>query len=639
MQGSICRCVDAGDTPAKKEYFGMVERSQAAVATPAQENRQLPRWDLTALYPALHSPEFAAGFVRLLSDFDLLAALFAELGVRGDHAATLDDGLVAAFERALSSLNSVEQQLHSTYAYVYGHVSTDSRNELAQARLSELQERSVTLSKLQTRFCAWVGDLPIEELIRLSPLAAAHAFPLRQLHQAARYLMSEEEEALAAELAPSSGAAWEKLHGNLTSQIGAEVEIDGEERRLCMSEIRNLATRHERAVRERAWRAELGAWEEHALPIAAALNGVKGQVLALNARRGWQDPLDEALFWSGIDRQILDTLLATARASLPDFWRYLRLKARALDVPALAWYDLFAPVGDAGRVWEWPQATAFIEDQFGAYSDRLRGLAARAFADSWIDAGPRPGKVGGAYCMWLIHDQSRILANFAPGYDGIATLAHELGHAYHNLNEAGLAPLQRRTPMILAETASTFCETIVKEAALVGADPGERLYILEQSLQGACQVVADILSRFDFERGLFAGRRERELSTTELNRLMLDAQTGAYGDGLAEDARHPYMWAVKGHYYSVEQSYYNFPYLFGLLFGFGLYATYQREPESFPARYDDLLASTGLASAADLAARFDIDLRSPEFWRSSLDVVRADIDRFEQLVTGLKDSG
>jgi oligoendopeptidase F len=236
--------------------------------------------------------------------------------------------------------------------------------------------------------------------------------------------------------------------------------------------------------------------------------------------------------------------------------------------------------------------------------------------------------------MWLLGDESRILANYSPGYDGVTTLAHELGHAYHNLNEAGLTPLQRRTPMILAETASTFCETLVKEAALVDAEPGEKIYILEQSAQGACQVVVDILSRFDFEQSLFAERRERELSIRELNRLMLAAQEATYGDALAREERHPYMWAAKGHYYSADLSYYNYPYLFGLLFGVGLYAIYRKEPETFPDRYDALLASTGRASAADLAARFDIDLRDREFWRSSLEVIRDDIDRLEALATG-----
>jgi pepF/M3 family oligoendopeptidase len=610
----------------------MRDQSSTSVAAPAPESTLLPRWDLTPLFPSLASPEFETSFATLLRDIDALAGLFEQLGVGGGSPRALDDALIADFSRALNALNDVEARLDSISSYLYGHITTDSRDDLAQARYSQLQERMVGLTKLQTRFCAWVGTLAIEELIRRSPLAADHAFPLRQLHRAARYLMSEAEEALAAELAPSAGAAWEKLHGNLTSRIAADVEIDGDVRRLPMSELRNLAMRPERDLRERAWRAELAAWEEHSLPIAAALNGVKGQVLTLGARRGWVDPLDEALFWNAMDREILDVMIAEARASLPDFRRYLRLKARALGLSELAWFDLFAPVGNPGRIWDWAGATAFVEEQFNAYSARLAGLARRAFTHSWIDAGPRPGKVGGAYCMWLLGDQSRILANFSPSYDGITTLAHELGHAYHNLNEAGLTPLQRRTPMTLAETASTFCETIVKEAALARAEPDERLYILEQSLQGACQVVVDILSRFDFERALFAARREREVSVNELNRLMLAAQAATYGDGLAAEARHPAMWAVKGHYYSTEASFYNFPYLFGLLFGLGLYAIYQREPEGFPGRYDALLGATGLASAAELAAGFDIDLRSPGFWRASLDVIRADIDRFEEMV-------
>ena len=610
------------------------EHMAVATAPSSDETSELPQWDLSVLFPSLDSPEFAAGFDRLLAEISALADLFGDLGITAASPTTSGAAPVAEFENALRALNDVEQRLESMQSYLYGCVSTDSRNELAQARFSQLQERGVTLSKLQTRFTAWVGTLSLDELVNQSQLAVEHEFPLRQLQVAARHLMSEEAEGLIAELTPSSGAAWAKLHDNLTSQITATLAIDGDERTLPMSAIRNLAMRPERDLRQRAWRVELDTWAAHAVPIAAALNGVKGYVLTLGARRSWQDPLQEALFWGAIDHDILDALIAESRAAFPDFRRYLRLKAGMLGVTDLAWYDLFAPVGDSRRSWTWPEATEFIETQFGAYSDRLQGLARRAFTERWIDASPRPGKVGGAYCMWLFGDESRILANYSPGYDSVTTLAHELGHAYHNLNEAGLTPLQRRTPMILAETASTFCETIVKEAALVDASPGEQVYILEQSLQGACQVVIDILSRFDFEQALFARRRERELAAGELNQLMLAAQEGTYGDALAENERHPYMWAVKGHYYSPELSFYNFPYLFGLLFGLGLYAIYRKDPIAFPDRYDALLASTGRASAADLAAWFGIDLRSREFWRSSLDVIREDIHRFEQGADG-----
>jgi oligoendopeptidase F len=225
---------------------------------------------------------------------------------------------------------------------------------------------------------------------------------------------------------------------------------------------------------------------------------------------------------------------------------------------------------------------------------------------------------------------SLVMMNFKPAFGSASTLAHELGHAYHNLCLKDRTILQRATPMTLAETASIFCETIIRQAVLQGdSSAEEKLSVLEASIQGSCQVVVDIASRFYFERAVFEQRAERELSATELNELMLDAQRQTYGDGLDPDFLHPYMWAVKPHYYST--AFYNFPYMFGLLFGLGLYAIYQKEPEGFKARYDELLASTALADAASLAQQFGIDIRTPDFWRASLGQISADIDGFEAL--------
>ncbi|MEJ7585736.1 MAG: M3 family metallopeptidase, partial [Acidimicrobiales bacterium] len=223
-------------------------------------------------------------------------------------------------------------------------------------------------------------------------------------------------------------------------------------------------------------------------------------------------------------------------------------------------------------------------------------------------------------------EASRVLLNFNGSFDSVQTLAHELGHAYHNTNLGHRTPMQRQTPMALAETASIFCETIMVEAGLAGAgDDGTRLAILDGDLVGSCQVVVDIHSRFLFERALSSERAQGVLSVERLCDLMTEAQRIAYGDGLDPDHLHPYMWAVKGHYYT---AYYNWPYTFGLLFGIGLYAEYRRDPERFRLGYDDLLSATGLGDADELAARFDIDIRSTDFWTASLDVVRTRIDEF-----------
>jgi pepF/M3 family oligoendopeptidase len=492
----------------------------------------------------------------------------------------------------------------------------------------------VALSILETRVTAWIGTLDLDDLLARSEAARKHEYALRRAQVRARHLMSSAEEELAAELAPSGSTAWSKLHGDLTSQLLVTLELDGERRELPMSEVRNLATRPDRDVRRAAYEAELAAWEDAAVPLAAALNSVKGEVNTLSARRRWDSALDAALYSNAVDRQTLDALLAAARESLPDFRRYLHAKARALGLERLAWYDVVAPLGSTedARVWSFDDARDFILQQFGAYSGRLREFADRAFAESWIDAEPRSGKLDGAFCMPVRGDESRILCNYTPAYYGVSVLAHELGHGYHEINLAGRTEIQKRTPMTLAETASIFCEMIVRKGALREAEgvPAQQLEILEGSMQTFSGVVVDILSRFLFESRLLEGRRRRELSVAELCELMLDAQRETYGDGLADDSFHPYMWAVKAHYYF--SSFYNFPYTFGLLFGLGLYGRYERDPDEFRAVYDDLLSSTGMADAATLCARFGMDVRAPEFWHSSLDVVRADIQRFEELV-------
>jgi pepF/M3 family oligoendopeptidase len=488
------------------------------------------------------------------------------------------------------------------------------------------------LSQLGTRFTAWIGSLDVEALIAQSALARDHAYALQRAKREASHLMSPAEEALATALNESSGTAWAKLHGNLTSQLTVPINLWDRTQELPMSVIRNLAFEADRDVRRRAYEAELEGWKRAALPLAAALNSIKGQVNLLAGRRGWQSPLEASLFANSIDRQTLDAMLSAARASFPDFRRYLHAKAYALGLPRLAWYDLFAPVGESEKVWEFDEAANFIIEQFGTYSERLSQFAARAFREHWIDAEPRAGKRDGAYCTPLRGDESRVFANYKPAFGGMSTLAHELGHGYHNLNLAHRTMLQRNLPMTLAETASIFCETIIRHAALQRADRQEQIAILEASLQGSCQVVVDITSRFLFEQRVFERRSRRELSIDELNNLMLEAQRETYGDGLDESLLHPYMWAMKPHYYSVGRSFYNYPYMFGLLFGLGLYARYQQDPETFKRGYDDLLSSTGLADAATLAAHFGIDLHAEEFWHASLDIVREDINQFELLV-------
>jgi pepF/M3 family oligoendopeptidase len=594
--------------------------------------KTLPRWDMTPIFPGMDSPEFAEGFSSVVQNIDNLAKLFDDHHImKLPTEPAVDQDLIQAFETVITQYNTVLESTETLAVYIMCFVTTNSRDTLAQARLSELQQSMLILSQLSIRLTAWIGSLNVEALIECSPIASEHAFMLRKAKISAEHLMSPEEENLASELNLSAGTAWEKLHGDITSQLVVSLKLSGEQQELPMSMVRNLASDPDREVRHKAYEAELEGWKRVALPLAAALNSIKGEVNVLTRRHGWPSVLEASLLDNNIDRVTFDAMLAAAYESFPDFRRYLHAKARVLGLHRLAWYDIFAPVGNSEKVWEYQDASAFIIDQFGSFSQRLSDFAARAFGENWIDAEPREGKVDGAYCTPLRGDESRVFANYKASFDGVSTLAHELGHGYHNLNLAQRTILQRSTPMALAETASIFCETIIRNAAMQHADSQEQIAILEASLQGSCQVVVDITSRFLFEQRVFEQRVKRELSIEELNNLMLEAQRETYGDGLDENVLHPYMWAMKPHYYSSRLSFYNYPYMFGLLFGLGLYARYKEDPEKFKSGYDELLSSTGLADAASLAQQFGINIHSIDFWRASLDIVRQDIALFEEL--------
>jgi oligoendopeptidase F len=591
----------------------------------------LPHWDLTAAYPGIRSPEFDAGCVKLAQEIRDCQESWDRQVIGHLEGGMVDAAVATAFDQALARWSSLQEHARILIGFIHCYVSTDSRDDYAAARLSETQQQLVHLGQLGTRLTAWIGSLDTEALLAASAVARDHEYLVRRAVMEAVHQMSPAEEDLATALNLTGGVAWGRLHEAITSRMTVQVAAADGVETLPMSVVRNRAFEPDRAVRRRAYLAELEAWQGVAVPLAAALNGIKGEDLALMVRRGWESPLDVALFNNHLDRPTLEAMMEAARASLPSFQRYLRAKARLLKLPTLAWYDIEAPVGTSTRAWAFADAREFILEQFGTFSPRLRGLAERAFVEHWIDAEPREGKMGGGYCLDLLGEQSRILVNYVPAFDGVSTLAHELGHAYHNLNLASRSPLLRATPSALAETASTFCETIIRRAGLARSPQSDQLSLLDASLSGQCQVVVDISSRFLFESRVFDRRRARDLSVEELNQIMLQSQSDTYGDALDQAQLHPFMWAVKGHYYSSWESFYNFPYMFGQLFGLGLYAAYEADPERFVTGYDDLLASTGMADAVDVAARFGCDVRSRSFWEQSLHLIAQDIDQFERL--------
>jgi oligoendopeptidase F len=444
--------------------------------------------------------------------------------------------------------------------------------------------------------------------------------------------MSEVEEGLYAELSTTSAAAWSRLQRDVTSQLAADVRLpDGTIEHLAMPAVRGLATHPDAGVRRAGYDAEAAAWPSVAVPVAAAMNAIKGDADVVNRRRGWPTPLDASLFANNVSRATYDAMSAAVVDALPDFRRWMRAKARLHGHPGgLPWWDLIAPVPATEGSVSWDDGVAVVRRAFGTYSPELADLVDRALDEQWIDAGPRDGKSGGAFCMPFVDGRSLVLLNWSGSLESAQTTAHELGHAYHNVTLAGRTALQRRLPMALAETASIFCETLVVDAGLRAAGPADRLALLDVDLNGANQVVVDIHSRVLFETAVFERRRRRTLGVSELDQLMLEAQSQAYGDGIDQSTALASMWILKPHYYGSH--FYNWPYTYGLLFGLGLFARFHEDPDAFRAGYDDLLSRVGMESAEQLGAGFGIDVTQRSFWESSLDVLRSRIDEYVSLV-------
>lgn len=595
---------------------------------------ELPRWDVTALFGSLDSDEYREARAEWLNTIEQLSALFDRHGIGAATAGgatsgpSQEDGRVLA--DVIETLGRIAEQIRRLSAYVNALVTTDANDSAAAAEYSRLAADDARLTSLQTRLNGWIAGHGADALAETSEAAAEHRPWLERCEQRFAHQMTEAEEDLLAELEVPGVEACVTLAGELSSTLVADVR--GET--LPISAVRGMASDEDAAVRREAYDAELRAWRTIATPMAACLNAISGHGLIVNRRRGWENPLAPYLWMNRVTPEILEAMQGAAQESFPDFRRFLRAKATLHGHSgALPWWDLVAPVPGAPGC-DWTKAEASVLGAFSTFTPRLRELAARAFRERWVDAGPRPGKRGGGFCMGIGNGASRILMNFDGSFDSAQTLAHELGHAYHNLNLASRPALLRPTPMALAETASIFCETIMVQSGLAAADDDARLALLNVDLVGTTQVVVDIHSRFLFESELYRRRADGPLSVDDLCAAMTVAQAATYGDGVDPATYHPWMWVVKPHYYDVHQHFYNWPYCFGLLFGIGLYARYLADPGGFRGDYDDLLSSTGMLDAQPLAARFGIDLTDPAFWRASLDVIRERIDTFCALVAG-----
>ena len=571
-------------------------------------------WDLTPLYKGFDDPAFDADMAamkQLVADF---TAFSKELP---------DVEPVAGLRRGVELLEKLAD-LGKLFGYANLRSATNTKDPEPGSYMGRIMAIRSGMAAPSAAFIAWVVQLPnLMDLVRGDEYLKDYEYYFAGKVDSAKYQMGGEAEAVMAKMGMSGGSAWGKLQSYLTSTV--PVSYRGTTTNL--SAIRNLAYDPDPQVRKDAYEAEIACYEAIKEPVAHALNAIKLETISQCQLRGYESPLDRTLLNSDLKRETLDAMLGAMDEYLPKFWQYLKAKAKALGHEnGLPWYDLFAPLGEASTTFTTEDARDYLVKQFSTFDEQLTQMVARAFDEAWIDFYPRDGKRGGAFCSSIrTIGQSRILTNFDGMFTDVVTLAHELGHAFHNQCIREHRPLNHGYSMPLAETASTFNECVVMNAAIESAaNRDERIALIESQLQDATQIICDIYSRYRFETMVFANREQKFMNADALCDFMKEAQKQSYGDGLDHDCLHPFMWVCKSHYYG--PTFYNFPYAFGGLFARGLYAQYVKEGPSFVDKYKKLLYTTTIATAEDVAKVADIDLTDKAFWRGALQTIADQID-------------
>ena len=581
------------------------------------------QWDLSILYNGFDDPQMSEDLKAFDASVNNIISFASELDSMGAKE------LLTKYIELNTDLSALAEKL-----FIYANLrysANTSDNEAASmmgvlmGKLSAVAAPSAAIDKAISKI------ENIQQVIDSDDLLKEHTYKLLSIVKNSKHLLSDSEEALFAEMNISGASAWSDLQSSLTSSL--KVDYNGEE--ITLSSVRNLAYDPDGDVRKAAYEAELKSYPKIDSSVAFALNSIKLQVIGEARRRGYESPLAKALDNSAMKKETLDALLTAMNEYMPAFRKYLRAKAKALGHEGgLPWYDLFAPMGKCDKKYTTEEARDYLLNIFAKFDTELHDMVKEAFDNAWIDFFPREGKVGGAFdCAVHCAGQSRVLTNFDGSFSDIVTLAHELGHSFHDRQVYKNSPLNREYSMPVAETASTFNEVLVMNTAISECtDKDTKIALIESQLMDATQVIVDIYSRYLFEASVFVNRSTEFLSANRCCELMLDAQKKAYGDGLDENVLHPYMWLCKGHYYSGGLSFYNYPYAFGSLFARGIYAKYLEEGKPFVETYKQMLRATGTSTVEDAALVCGIDLTDVNFWRSGLESMSKEIDEFCELV-------
>lgn len=587
------------------------------------------RWSLESWFSGFGKTDYTEFKAALVRDVDALKTQAASLGID-----------IVEKVQVINALESLSDRLGHLSAYL-GCLSADDANDEAvkadEAWISTLEAESTKLMASLRSALAALSDDAFDVLLADPSLKNAEHAVKRMRHEG-QHQMKSEMEALAADLNVNGLHAWGRLYDTLTGKMEFEMTFpDGHKETVEMSRRRALMSEPDRKLRESAFHDGQKPWNDHAVTLAAGLNGISGTRLSLYGRRGLPHFLDTPLFDGAMSRKSLDAMLEAIHANIELPRRALRKAAKLQGTSALHYFDLEAPQIAAPDEKEltWDEACATVDQAFSAAYPKLGAYFREMLAQRWIEAQPRAGKRPGAFCTGsqLKHEE-RVYMTFHCTVHDMVTLAHEVGHAWHSCVLRPARSFAANYPMTLAETASNFGEMILLNGLM--NDPGlteaTKAYLLDQEMLRAHAYLINIPMRYEFEKAFYTERADGEVSVSRLSALMNEAQRKLYGDTLLEGGTDPMFWASKMHFFISGISFYNFPYVFGYLLSQALFARFKAEGAAFLPRYESFLSMTGSATCEEVVKRsLGEDITKPEFWATALKAMEPALQAYEAL--------
>lgn len=603
-------------------------------------------WNIESEYLSYKGAEFQLDYESFTQYISNIEELARSLSPAIEHFAKTGEEPQESFTRVAQEMLVLEEAAmvlgRNMATYLKCNLSVDSsltelegKSSELDSLVSQLTQTMIPLKNLLKR----CSDELMQKILDHSELSASE-FVWSQERKLKDFLLSDQEETLLTALSVPGMDAWGNLYTKLSGSLKCHLKYPDRTETVGLAQANGMIRSADPEIRRIAWHGIQEAWSEQKDSVAAVLNSLAGWRLEVNKKRSHKKPfhfLDEALFQSRIERQTLDAMLAACYENLPNSRKALDLMAKVMNKKSLDPWDLLAqsPVSGEKKQRSYDEAIALVKKSFHEIDPQMNDFIKMMDDNRWIEARVLPNKRNGAYCTTFAKKREpRVFMTYIGSNSDVSTLAHELGHAFHTWSMKDLPRSQSDYPMTLAETASIFAETVLFDALIAeAATKEEQIEFAWNEIEGAASLLINIPARFEFEKNFYEMRSKRALSADELTQLTDEAWTKWYGSTLSRNEN--LFWATKLHFSISDVSFYNFPYTFGYLFSMSIYARRKELGANFMQKYLDILRDTGRMTAEEVVQKhLGEDIRKPEFWKKSINVINEKIDAFEKLALG-----